>query len=188
MIRNPVRLLAALALTVLVALGAAACSGSDGASPADTTTTVRATTATTNAALGDLSDLDGGAKGLSGGALDCYNVQLAFVALQTLPLGVLGGSDQGDLDQLRRDVETLKAQVPAAIASDFETYAAGVQAYGEALKGIDLTNLSDPATMQKIDVASQELESSEMTAAADSLEQYFATTCPAPTTTTSLPS
>ena len=37
------------------------------------------------------------------------------------------------------DLDTLRAQVPAAIASDFDTYAAGVQAYGEALAALGST-------------------------------------------------
>ena len=163
-------------------VGAAACSGSDNSSGGGTTTTVGATTATTNAALGDLSDLDGSAKGLSGGGLDCYDVQLAFVALQAIPLAALQGTSASDAAQLQQDLQTLRAQVPAAIAADFDTYATGVQAYGEALKGIDLSNLSDPATLQKIDAASQKLESPEMNAAADALERYFADTCPTATT------
>jgi len=168
-------------------VGAAACSGSDNSSGGGTTTTVGATTATTNAALGDLSDLDGSAKGLSGGGLDCYDVQLAFVALQAIPLAALQGTSASDAAQLQQDLQTLRAQVPAAIAADFDTYATGVQAYGEALKGIDLSNLSDPATLQKIDAASQKLESPEMNAAADALERYFADTCPTATTTTQAP-
>ncbi len=187
MIRKPVRPIAALALTVLVVGGATACSGSNGDSSASPTT-VAATTGTPNAALGDLIDLDGSAKGLSGGDLDCYDVQLAFVALQTIPLAAATGADQSELDQLQADLDTLRAQVPAAIAADFETYAAGVQAYGEALKGIDLTNLSDPATLQKVETASQKLESPEMNAAADAIEQYFADTCPPGATTTTQPS
>ena len=186
MIRTPLRPFAALALTVLVAGGVTACSGSDEGS-SGSTTTVAASTATTNSALGDLIDLDGSAKGLSGGDLDCYEVQLAFVALQTIPLAAVSGADQAEVDQLEGDLDTLRAQVPPAIASDFETYAAGVQAYGEALKGIDLTNLSDPATLQKIEAASQKLESPEMNAAADAFEQYFADTCPTATTTTQAP-
>jgi len=168
-------------------VAAAACSGSDNSSGGGTTTTVDATTATTNAALGDLSDLDGSAKGLSGGGLDCYDVQLAFVALQAIPLAALQGTSASDAAQLQQDLQTLRAQVPAAIAADFDTYATGVQAYGEALKGIDLSNLSDPATLQKIDAASQKLESPEMNAAADALERYFADTCPTATTTTQAP-
>jgi hypothetical protein len=177
-----------LAVVAAVMIGAAGCSGNDSSSGGGTTTTVAATTATTNPALGDLSDLDGAAKGLSGGALDCYKVQLAFVALQAIPLAALQGTSQSDADQLQKDLATLRAQVPAAIAADFDTYAAGVQAYGEALKGIDLANMSDPATLQKVQAASQKLESSEMNAAADALEQYFADTCPAGSTTTTQPS
>jgi hypothetical protein len=186
MIKMPVRPIAVVALAALVAVGATACSGSDGGSSASTTTVV-ATTGTTNAALGDLSDLDGSAKGLSGGGLDCYDVQLAFVALQAIPLAALQGTSASDAAQLQQDLQTLRAQVPAAIAADFDTYATGVQAYGEALKGIDLSNLTDPATLQKIDAASQKLESPAMNAAADALERYFADTCPTATTTTQAP-
>ena len=98
------------ALAAVLLLGAGACSGSDDAAP-DSTTTLAVTTPTTSGRLGELSDLDGAAAGLTGDALDCYNVQLAVFALAAVPSGYLAGSSQADLDSLQADLDTLRGQL-----------------------------------------------------------------------------
>jgi len=184
MTRNRSRRVGAAAILSALLVAATACSGSEGGSSGGSTTTVGATTVTTDGRLGDLSDLEGATRGLSGGELDCYDLQLAFVALTTFPLAVATGTEQAEIDKMQADLRVLRAQVPTDIVSDFDTYAEGVQAYADALKGIDLAAISDPQTQQQIAEASKALESQTMTAAADSIEQYFATTCPAPPPTT----
>ena len=159
---------------------ATACAGSDGGSSSGSGTTLEATTPTTASPLGDLSDLDGSTRGLSDGDLDCYHLQLAFVALTTVPLAATSGSEQAAIDRTQADLRLLRSQVPAVVASDFDTYAAGVQAYADSLKDIDLATISDPQTQQRLTEASQALESPAMVAAARNIEQYFAATCPAP--------
>ena len=114
---------------------AGACSGSEDDTAPDSTTTVTASSPTTSGKLGDLSDLDGAAAGLSGAALDCYNVQLAVFALAAVPSGYLGGSSPADLDSLQADLDTLRGQLPAAVTNDFDAYVAGILAYAEAVKG-----------------------------------------------------
>ena len=71
---------------------------------------------------------------------------MAFLALTLTPVGVdLAGRPQG-LATIEQDLATLRAQVPTAIATDFDTYAAGVRAFATALQGVDLTDLQSPAT------------------------------------------
>ena len=178
MIRTAARTLTALAAVIL--LGAGACSGSDDAAP-DSTTTLAVNTATTSGRLGDLSDLDGAAAGLTGDALDCYNVQLAVFALAAVPSGYLAGSSQDDLDSLQSDLDTLRGQLPVAVTADFDAYVAGIVGYGEAVKGIDVADITNPATRQQIEAASAELDAPEVQTALDGIQSYLAETCPAPT-------
>lgn len=182
MTRNLRRAAGTAAVSVVLMVGAVACAGSDG-EPSAGSTTLQATTATTSP-LGDLGDLDGAARGLSGGDLDCYDLQLALVALTTLPGAASAGTEQAAVDQMQEDLRVLRGQVPADVVADFDTYAEGVQAYAEALKGVDVTDLSDPATQQQVSDAAEALESPSMTAAEDNIEKYFAATCPAPSPTT----
>jgi hypothetical protein len=179
MIRTAARTLGATAVVALLAVGASACSGSEGSSDDGSPgTTEQVSTATTNARLGDLSDLDGSADGLSGGDLDCYDVSLAFLAISLAPANALEGGDADSVAQIQKDIDTLRAQVPEAIAADFDTYAQGVEAYTAALEGIDLSTITEPATQEKLEQAGQALSTPEVTAAQDALEAYFRETCP----------
>ena len=178
MTRTAARTFTALAAVLL--LGAGACSGSDDAAP-DSTTTLAVTTPTTSGRLGELSDLDGAAAGLTGDALDCYNVQLAVFALAAVPSGYLAGSSQADLDSLQADLDTLRGQLPVAVTADFDAYVAGIVSYGEAVKGIDVADITNPATQQQIEAASAELDAPEVQTALDGIQSYLAATCPAPT-------
>jgi hypothetical protein len=176
--------IAARTITALVAvllLGAGACSGSDDAAPDSTTTTLAVSTPTTSGRLGDLSDLEGSGAGLTGAALDCYNVQLAVFALAAVPSGYLAGSNQEDLDSLQADLDTLRGQLPAAVTADFDAYVAGIVGYGEAVKGIAVADITNPATQQQIEAASAELDAPEVQTALDGIQRYLAETCPAPT-------
>ena len=165
-------------------LGAAtvACSGSEGSS--STTTTVGVTTGTGDPALGRLADLDGSLDGLSGGQLDCYRTSMAFLALTLTPVAVISGADPAGLEGIDQDLATLRAQVPPAIAADFDTYAAGVQAFATALKGVDLTDLQSATTRQQLVAAQASLETPEVKGAEDAIQRWFAETCPSPGATT----
>ncbi len=179
MIRMPHRLCAAAAVAALLVMGAAACSGSED-DQSTTTSTSGAVVPTTSGALGDLSDLDGSAAGLSGDALDCYNVQLAVSATAAVPAASLDGSSTAsDIAELRSDVDTLKGQLPEAVAGDFETYLAGVVAYADAVEGIDVATITDPATRQALEDAGQKLEAPDVQGALDRIQAYLNETCPA---------
>jgi len=183
--RRPTPRLAAIALGALLALGLAACSGSEGSDDdRATTTTAGVTTGTGDPALGRLSDLDGTLDGRSGDELDCYQVGLAYVALSLQPTAVLTGAGSEGLQQAEADLATLRSRVPAEIAGDFDTYASGVQAFAAALEGVDLSDLENPATRQRVIAAGEALESPEVTEAQAAIEAYFARTCPSSGATT----
>ncbi len=180
--RPVARALGAALLVGVLGAGTVACSGSEGSS--STTTTVGVTTGTGDPALGRLADLDGSLDGLSGGQLDCYRTSMAFLALTLTPVAVISGADTGGLASVEQDLATLRAQVPAAIAADFDTYATGVQAFATALKGVDLTDLQSTTTRQQLVAAQASLETPEVTAAETSIKRWFSVTCPSPGTST----
>ena len=178
MTRKPHRLIATAAFVALLVTAATACSGSED-DQSTTTSTSGAVVPTTSGALGDLSDLDGSAAGLSGDALDCYNVQLAVSAAAAVPAASLDGSSSAsDIAQLRADVDTLKGQLPDAVAADFETYLAGVVAYADAVEGIDVSTITDPATRQALEDAGQKLEAPDVQGALDGIQTFLNRTCP----------
>lgn len=177
------RALGAGLLVGLLGVAAVACSGSEGSS-GPTTTDAGVTTGTGDPTLGRLAELDGSLDGLSGGELDCYRTSMAFLALTLTPVGVVSGADPAGLASIDQDLATLRAQVPAAIATDFDTYSAGVQAFAAALQDVDLTDLQSAATRQQLVTAQAALETPQVTAAEDTIQRWFSETCPAPGTTT----
>jgi hypothetical protein len=169
---------------VLVAgllVGATACGGSSKKDDSSASGAVTATTAsqsssdTTNS---DLSQLGDDLNALSGKAGDCLTASLAFAALALAPLGFMGGGSESDIAQLQTDAEKLKAEVPESIKGDFQTYADGIEAYANALKGVSFSDIANPETQQKIQDASKLLETPEMTQAQQNIEKYFNDTCP----------
>lgn len=180
MIRIPSRPLAVVALPLLLVIGVAACSGSEDQSGSTSTTSSGVTTPTTSGALGDLSDLDGSAAGLTGDALDCYNVQLAVSAAAAVPAASLdGSSSDADITDLRADITTLQSQLPSSVSADFQTYMAGVDAYAAAVADIDVSDITDPATQQALEAAGAELEAPDVQSALDRIQTFLHDTCPA---------
>lgn len=169
---------------VLVAgllVGATACGGSsskDESSGSEKVTATVPETTASGSASSDLSQLGDDLSALSGKAGDCLTTGLAFAALAMAPLGFMGGATQDQIDQLKTDTEELKAQVPASIRADFQTYADGMEQYANALKGVSLTDIMNPETQQKMEEAGKFLDSPEMKTASDNIEKYFSETCP----------
>lgn len=169
---------------VLVAgllLGATACGGSSKKEESSDSGKVSATVPESTDGTSSNSDLDqlgDDLNALSGKAGDCFTASLAFAALAITPLGFMGGATQEQIDQLRQDTEELKAEVPAAIKADFQTYADGIEEYANALKGVSLTDILNPETQKKMEEAGKILDSPTMKTASDNIETYFSETCP----------
>ena len=167
---------------VLVAglmIGATAC-GSSGSSDAADSEKVTATVSDSGdgTASEDLKNLDDALGQLSGDAGDCLRTGMAFFALSLAPLGFMSGASQEELDQLKADTEELAGDIPSEIKDDFDTYAAGIQAYADAMQGVNFEDILDPAVQQKLEDASAMLDTPEMQQASDNIEKYFDETCP----------
>ena len=171
---------------VLVAgllLGATACGGGDDSSSdgdaiqasAESSTTTADESTSGSGDLGDLSDELGDLDGMLGG--DCLSTSMAFLSLSLAPLGFMGGASEADIAELETQLDDLSGEIPEEISGDFETYAAGIQAYADAMKGMDSSNILDPEVQSQMEEAGAELETPEMEEAQANIEAYFEQEC-----------
>jgi hypothetical protein len=173
------------AAAVLVAgllLGATACGGGDDSSSdgdaiqasAESSTTTADESTSGSGDLGDLSDELGDLGDLGG---DCLSTSMAYFALSMAPLSFMGGASESDIAELEGQLDDLSGEIPDEIRGDFETYAAGIQAYADAMKGMDSSNILDPEFQSRMEEAQAEMETSEMEEAQANIEAYFEQEC-----------
>jgi hypothetical protein len=149
--------------------GASAEKQSDSNGSSTTTTSTKDNTGSTSSeALGLLG---------SGNAADCITTSLAYAALVLEPLGFMGGAKQEDIDKFEKDTADLKAKMPSELQSDFQIVADAYKAYGDELKGLNLSDLLNPDTQKKLEAASAQLDSAEVKTAQEHIDAYFKEKC-----------
>ncbi len=178
---NRTRTKVAAVLMAGLVLGAAACGSSsknDASSNGDaikssdattTSTTARSTTTTSGSSSSGLDSL--------GGAGDCLQAAGAYAAVSLQLLQYLGGATQSQISDLESQIGQLKAEIPSAIQSDFDTYSAGIKAYADAMQGVDMSNILDPSVQSKLEAAGNALDTPEMKTAQANIEAYFDKNC-----------
>jgi uncharacterized lipoprotein YehR (DUF1307 family) len=108
---------------------------------------------------------------------DCIQASLAYASLLGQSMGFASGATQEELDKFEQQAADLKAKIPAELKDDFETVAAAYKDYAELLKGLDMTDALNPATMQKLQQASEKLSTPEVQAAQQRIDDYFKANC-----------
>jgi len=183
----------ALALVVgIVAGGLAGCSRDQAAAPAATT----ASTVDLAKQAKDLNEASHQIEGLEGslglGLTGCLQTSLAYATLMSEPLALLGGTaDRGQIDQFKKDTAEVAAAIPAEVKPQFATIAKAFTDYAETYSSVDFTNpeaLSDPATVARLQAASDELASPAVKQAQADIDAYFARICPSAASLGSVPS
>jgi outer membrane murein-binding lipoprotein Lpp len=129
------------------------------------------TSGSTSDAINSLNDLTNGNLG------DCLSTSLAYAKLVLAPLGFTGGASQDQIDQFEKDTQDLEAKIPPELKDDFDTVAAAYKEYGDTLKGIDITDIGNSDTLNKLEDASQKLDSPDVKAAQDRIQAYFDDNC-----------
>ena len=176
---------AVVALGLVVALGAgglAACSRDQAVAPAATT----ATTVDLAKQARDLNEASHQIEGLEGslglGLTGCLQTSLAYATLMSEPLSLLGGTaDRAQIDQFKQDTAEVAAAIPTEVKPQFTTIAKAFTDYAETYASVDFTNpdaLSDPATVARLQAASDELASPAVKQAQADVDAYFARICP----------
>jgi len=190
---------AAILVAVLLSLTAVACGSkkADTASTADasrsekqsdgkggTTTTERSPATTDDSSSSSSSSSSGsgsssdGSSGLGlAGSAECLAAYQTYSGLIVEAGSFAAGADQSQIDQFEQQTQDLKAKIPSAVQADFQTVADAYKQYAEAIKGIDFTDLLNPATQDKLKQASDALDSQSVKDAQDRIDTYFKTTC-----------
>jgi hypothetical protein len=112
-----------------------------------------------------------------GSSSDCLAASVAYASLFVEASGFAGGADQSQVDDFESKTRDLKAKIPEAERSDFQTVATAYQKYAEAVKGIDYTDLLNPTTQDKIKQAADGLDDPAVKDAQTRIDAYFAATC-----------
>ena len=171
---------------LLVTLGACGAKDDTATSSGDNpTTTQPATTSTTDdPASGDDANADTGSDTDSGGGIGdlppgidkgCF--QVSALMMQSLVLVTPGASSQ-DFDQLEADIEAAKDDMPAEIADAFDTWSAAWVEFAADMEEINANGgFSNPENVAKIEAANAPMETPEVEAASDQLEQYVDEKC-----------
>lgn len=183
---------AAVAVALLVSLAAVGCGSKkdDSAANTDTASAEKQSqgngddsTTTTEKSDGSTSPTSGsggvsGLGDLANGELgDCLGSSLAFAALVLAPLGFTGGASQEQIDKFEKDTADLEAKIPPELKDDFETVAAAYKEYGETLKGIDLSDVTNGDSLDTLEEASKKLDSQDVKDAQDHIQAYFDDNC-----------
>ncbi|MFN8041351.1 MAG: hypothetical protein U0Q07_19195 [Acidimicrobiales bacterium] len=166
----------------LAAAGLAGCSRDQAAAPAATT----ASTVDLAKQAKDLNEASHQIEGLEGslgvGLTGCLQTSLAYATLMSEPLALLGGTaDRGQIDQFKKDTAEVAAAIPVEVKPQFDTIAKAFTDYAETYSSVDFANvdaLSDPATVARLQAASDELASPAVKQAQAEIDAYFARICP----------
>ena len=142
---------------------------------ASSTTTSKSggTTSTTSGSngLNGLNNITGGQLG------DCVGASVAYATLVLEPLGFMGGATQEQIDKFEQDTKDVQSKIPSELQDDFQTVADAYKAYGDALKGIDFSDMLNPDTQKKVEDASNMLDDPQVKAAQDNIDAYFKDNC-----------
>lgn len=88
------------------------------------------------------------------------------------------GDMADDMSAVVKALEGFTPSVPSAIRDDWKTIVAGISDYAKAIDGIDMTKMTDPATVEKLTKAGAVLESSKYQAASENIDRWTQKNCP----------
>jgi hypothetical protein len=75
-------------------------------------------------------------------------------------------------------LDSFTSTVPSAIREDWKSLVSGLEEYADAMKGIDMNNLTDPAMQEKLNAAVASMDDAKFQTASDNIEAWVATNCP----------
>jgi len=83
-----------------------------------------------------------------------------------------------NMNSMVKDLESFTSSVPSEIRGDWKTIVDAFKEYATALEGINMNNLTDPATMEKLTKAGAALDSTKVQKASDNLDAWTKKNCP----------
>jgi hypothetical protein len=113
---------------------------------------------------------------LGGG--NCAEAATAFGTIATSAAYALSNPDGFAVDELKKNIEIVRAAIPAELEDEFELFAEMYIAYGETIAEIGgMAGLSDPSNASKLDELSNKLDDEDVTAAGETIADYFSDEC-----------
>lgn len=161
---------------LLVTLGACGAKEETATSSGDSPTTTQPTT--TSAADDSSGDRDsGGGIGDLPAGVDKGCFQVSALMMQSLVL-VNPDASSEDFDQLEADIEAARDDMPSEISDAFDTWSAAWVDFAADMEEINANGgFANPENIAKIEAASAPMETPEVEAASDQLEQYVDEKC-----------
>lgn len=185
--RAPSTILRLLAALLALALVAAGCGDDDSDDQSGDETTQEDAGSETGAA--DTDGNEGGTDEPEGDAAsgdlpdeffseDCQQAYDSFLAVQT-QLGAAFTGQAGDLEDAKASVDALADDAPDEIADAFQTFAAEMGVFFDALADIDLEPGGQPSAEQlgQLMEASENVDEAALEAAGDEISAYFEDVC-----------
>jgi hypothetical protein len=156
---------AALLMATLVLVGAA-CGGSS--EKGSSTTGGSDSSATTSASSG----------GDASSCADLFNKTQELSSSLESSMTTASGSSSVDLSSIVTTLDSFTSSVPTEIRNDWTIIVAGITTYANSVKGIDTSNITDPATQQKLMDASAAMDDAKFLQATNNIDAWTAKNCP----------
>ncbi len=120
----------------------------------------------------------GGSGGDASSCADLFNKTQELSASMESSMTTTSGSSSVDLSSIVTTLDSFTSSVPSEIRGDWTTIVAGIKTYADAVKGIDMTNVTDPATQQKLMDASAAMDDAKFLQATNNIDAWTAKNCP----------
>ena len=118
-----------------------------------------------------------GGGGDAGSCADLFNKTEELSAKLEASTATSTGSVD-DLGSMVSTLESFTSSVPSAIRDDWKTLVSGLKGYADAMEGVDMNNLMDPATQDKVMKAAATMDDAKFQKASDNLDAWVAKNCP----------
>ena len=157
---------AALLMAGLMLVGTA-CSGSSDKSGGSSNGSESSSATTAKAAEGDASS-----------CADLFNKTEELSANLESSMSTASSSSFADLSSMMSSLDSFTSTVPSAIRDDWKSLVSGLKEYADAMKGVDMNILMDPATQEKFTKAAASMDDAKFQKASDNIEAWVTQNCP----------
>ncbi len=171
------RLIALLMAGFLLA-ALAGCSSEDSGTDESTDESAESsTTETTEDSSSDDSSDDGDTTGIAN-IDDCIEAGQVYASVIAAPFAFLGGAaSEEQIAEWESQVEEFKDKVPSELEDDYNTLRDAYDQFAQAIEGLSLADLVNPSTQDALQEATDLIDSDEVQAAQENLEEYYQSNC-----------
>jgi hypothetical protein len=109
---------------------------------------------------------------------DCIEAGQVYASVIAAPFAFLGGAaSEEQIAEWEGQVEEFKDKVPSELEDDYNTLRDAYDQFAQELEGLSLTDLFNPSTQEALQEATALIDSDEVKAAQENLEEYYQSNC-----------